>query len=186
MLEANAMAIDHVELVIHPVRLRILQSLESDSLTTQEIADRLPDVPKSSLYRHLRLLLESEFVGLAEIRLVKGIQEKVYQLSRPARLGPDDIAGLSADDHLRYFTIYLMTLLRSFSDYLIQSPAIDFVADRTGYSEVTFWANRHELDGFTAKLNESLIPLIENEPEEGRSQHKIAVIMYPEGTRKAK
>ena len=182
------MAIDNVELVIHPVRLRILQSLESEPLTTQEIADRLPDVPKSSLYRHLRLLLESEFVGVAEIRLVQGIQEKVYQLSRPARLGPDDITGLSADDHLRYFTIYLMTLLRGFSVYLAQTAVIDFVADRAGYSEVSFWASRQELDLFSATINEALLPLIENEPDQGRQRHKIAVITYPagipEGTRK--
>jgi DNA-binding transcriptional ArsR family regulator len=182
--EASAMAMDNVELVIHPVRLRILQCLENESLTTQEIADRLPEVPKSSLYRHLRLLLASDFVDVAEIRVVQGIQEKVYQLSRPARLGADDLAGLTADDHARYFTTYLMTLLRGFSDYLFQSPAIDFVADRTGYSEVTFWASTQELDGFAVKLNEALIPLLENEADEGRSQRKIAIIMHPEGTRK--
>ena len=38
-----------------------------------------------------------------------------------------------------------------------------------------------ELDGFAAKLNEALLPLMENEPDEGRRQHKIAVIMHPKG-----
>lgn len=177
------MTVDTVELVIHPVRLRILQSLERGPQTTQEIAERLPDVPKSSLYRHLRLLRKSDFVDVAEVRLVQGIQEKVYQLSRPARLGPADIAGLSADDHLRYFTTYLMTLLRSFSDYLSSSTELDFVADRAGYNEVTFWASGKELDVFSAKLNEVLMPLIKNSPGEDRHRHKIALITYPERKR---
>ncbi|UCG23539.1 MAG: helix-turn-helix domain-containing protein [Chloroflexota bacterium] len=173
------MAINSVELVIHPVRLRILQSLESGEKTTQEIADRLPDVPKSSLYRHLRLLLEGEFVIVAEIRLVQGIQEKVYELSRPARLGAEDVADLTADDHLRYFTTYLMTVLRGFSDYLSESGEIDFIADRVGYSEVSFWATGRELDEFAAQLNRALTPLLENLEGEGRRRRKLAVIGHP-------
>ena len=70
------MDLDKVELIIHPVRLRIMQAMGAEKLTTQEIAERLPDVPKSSLYRHLKLLLEGEMIGLAETRLVHGIQER--------------------------------------------------------------------------------------------------------------
>ena len=178
------MTIDSVELVIHPVRLRILQSLESGPLTTQQMADLLPDVPKSSLYRHLKLLLEGEFVAVAEIRLVQGIQEKLYELSRPVLLGPEDIAELSTDDHLRYFTTYMMTLLRGFASYLDRPMAIDFVVDRAGYSEVAFWATRQELDTFATKLNEAMTPLLSNKVDKGRQRHKIAIITYPEITRK--
>ena len=173
------MTVDNAELVIHPVRLRILLCLQSGELTTQEIADCLPDVPKSSLYRHLRLLLEGQFVSVAEIRLVQGIQEKVYILSRPARLGPEDMADLSAEDHLRYFTTYLMTLLRGFSDYLSDSTEIDFEADRVGYNEVSFWTNKQELDDFSVQLNNALRPLLENHEGEGRWWHKVAVIGHP-------
>ncbi len=180
------MTVNDVELVIHPVRLRILQSLESGALTTQEIAERLPDVPKSSLYRHLRLLLKSDFVSIAEIRLVQGIQEKVYELNRPARRGQEDISGLSADDHLRYFTTYLMTLLRGFSDYISESSEIDFAADRVGYSEVSFWATGQELDDFSGLLDSALVPLLKNGEDQDRKQRKIAVIGHPMLTRGSK
>lgn len=169
----------NVEMVIHPVRLRILLCLENEPLTTQEIANLLPDIPKSSLYRHLRLLLESDFVTVSEIRVVKGIQEKVYELSRPARLGPADIAGLTVDDHLCYFTTYLMTLLRGFSEYLSNTVEADFVADRVGYNEVSFWASGQELDVFSAKLNEALLSLIDNSAGQGRKRRKIAIISHP-------
>ncbi|MCA9994758.1 MAG: helix-turn-helix domain-containing protein, partial [Anaerolineales bacterium] len=54
-----------IELVIHPVRFQILRALGTDALTTQEISDRLPDTPKSSIYRHLKLLLEHNLIVLA-------------------------------------------------------------------------------------------------------------------------
>jgi DNA-binding transcriptional ArsR family regulator len=174
------MTSDDLEVVIHPVRLRILQSLEAGPRTTQQIADNLTDVPKSSLYRHLKLLLESEFVTVSKIRVVQGIQEKVYQLNRPARLGPEEVAGVSAEDHLRYFTTYLMVLLRGFSKYLSVTPEPDFVADRAGYSEVSFWATNAELDVLARAINEALMPLLQQEAGQGRRRQRMAFITYPD------
>ena len=174
---------DNAEMVIHPVRLRILQSLAGGPKTTQQIAEQLSDVPVSSLYRHIKLLLNSEFITVAEIHVVQGIQEKVYELNRPARLGPDDMAGISAEDHLRYFTNYLMVLLRGFSGYLFSSTEPDFAADRTGYTELSFWATQEEVDAFTASINEALKPLIKNKADEGRRRRRIAIILFPENER---
>ncbi|MGD8856475.1 MAG: helix-turn-helix domain-containing protein [Chloroflexota bacterium] len=174
------MGSEDLEVVIHPVRLRILQSLETGPKTTQQIANRLTDVPKSSLYRHLKLLLRSEFVTVSKIRVVQGIQEKIYQLNRPARLGPEAVAGVSADEHLRYFTTYLMVLLRGFSNYLSSSPEPNFVEDRAGYSEVSFWASRDELDELAKKINEALLPLLQQESDQGRRRHRMAFITYPD------
>lgn len=177
---------EDLEIVIHPIRLRILQSLEAGPRTTLQIAEKLTDVPKSSLYRHLKLLLKSEFVTVSNIRVVQGIQEKVYQLNRPARLGPEAVSGASADDHLRYFTTYLMVLLRGFSNYLSDSPDPDFVADRAGYSEVSFWASNSELDALAKKINEALRPLLQQEPGKSRRRHRMALITYPDHDKETK
>jgi DNA-binding transcriptional ArsR family regulator len=174
------MSSEDLEVVIHPVRLRILQSLEAGPRTTQQIAEKLADVPKSSLYRHLKLLLESEFVGVSKIRVVQGIQEKVYQLNRPARLGPEAVADVSVDDHLRYFTTYLMVLLRGFSNYLLSSPEPDFVEDRAGYSEVSFWASDDEFDTLVKNMNQALLPLLEQSNGESRKRRRMAVVTYPD------
>jgi DNA-binding transcriptional ArsR family regulator len=174
------MSSEDLEVVIHPVRLRILQSLEAGPRTTQQIADKLSDVPKSSLYRHLKLLLKSEFVSVSKIRVVQGIQEKVYQLNRPARLGPEAVADISADDHLRYFTTYLMVLLRGFSNYLSSSLEPDFVEDRAGYSEVSFWASDVEFDTLVQNMNQALLPLLEQPAGEGRRRRRMAIITYPD------
>jgi DNA-binding transcriptional ArsR family regulator len=172
-----------INLIIHPVRFRILQTLAVEPLTTQEIAEKLPSVPKSSIYRHLKVLLEGKVVGVAEARLVKGIQERTYQLVQRPYLGPDDMSGLTPDEHLDYFAIYLMTVLQGFADYLADAAEkgdqIDLLADRVGYTEAIFFANRDELELFQRRVNQALAELVGNQGGEDRQRHKIALITHP-------
>ncbi len=177
------MSENKIEMIIHPVRFRILQSLMVDSLTTQEIADHLPDVPKSSIYRHLKLLLDAEFVAVADTRMVKGIQEKRYQLAQRPYLGADDMAGLTADAHLRYFTTYFMTILRGFDEYLTSTEKedgkIDLAADQVGYTEVIFNVTVDEMNSFQSAINQLVMEYMNNKPGEGRQQRKLAIITHP-------
>ena len=92
-----------LDLILHPQRLRIIQTLAGGALTTQEIADRLPGVPKSSIYRQLKALLDGRIVSVVETRPVKGVEERVYQLDVQTAVAPQDLADLTPDDHLRYF-----------------------------------------------------------------------------------
>ena len=168
-----------IELIIHPVRFQILRAIGQEALTTQEIADRLPDTPKSSIYRHLKLLLDHNLIVVAETRLVNGIQEKTYRLDQPARLGTEDVADLSVDDHVRFFTTYAVTLVQDYADYVTQNAPIDMLVDRTGYTEAIFYATTAELDAFSAAFNEALLKLMGNEPGNGRSRRKLAIVSQP-------
>jgi len=170
------------DLILHPVRFRILQTLPGETLTTQEIAERLADVPKSSLYRHLKLLLEGEMIVVAEARLVNGIQEKTYQLAQRPYLGPDDMADLSAAEHVQYFTTYIMNVLREFANYAEtagKTGSLDLLADRVGYSEAVFYAAPAEMDTLEADINAAFAKIGENGPGNGRVKRKFAFISHP-------
>lgn len=166
---------------MHPVRFRILQTLAAETLTTQEIDDRLPDVPQSSIYRHLKLLLKGEIISVAEKRLVHGIQERTYRLAQRPYLSAEDMAGMSANEHLRTFTTYIMTLLQGFTDYLeLAGETPDLLADRVGYTEALFWADAAEMDQFQAALNEAILPFLQQERgDNGRRRRKIALVSHP-------
>lgn len=169
------------ELIIHPVRFRIMRTLAERPLTTAQIAAQMPDTPKSSIYRHLKLLLEGEAIALADTRLINGIQEKVYQLAKAPYLDAADIQQATADDHLHYFTNYTVSLLSGFAHYLQTANNIDFVADNTGYTEATFYANDAEMLAMQTALNKALLPLFANDgTENGRRKRKIAIIIHPE------
>jgi len=173
------LGLSKADLIMHPARFMVLQSLAGQQLTTQEISEAIPSVPKSSLYRHLKILLDGGMIEVAEIRPVKGIQEKVYRLDKAPYLGPEDMSGVTKDKHIRYFASYLATFLQGFADYLDSSERLDLLADRVGYTEAKFYTNIEELDQFSKDLNQALIPLLKNKPGKDRHQHKFAVITYP-------
>lgn len=171
------------ELIIHPVRLRILRDIGNGASTTQEIADRLGDVPKSSVYRHIKLLLEGDLVAVADTRLVNGIQEKSYQITQPPVLGPGDVALWTAEDHVSYFTTYVLTLLHDYANYVSRTEAeqgvIDMLADRVGYREVNFFATPQELDVTIGEMGAALMPLLKKEAGNGRRRYKLATVLHP-------
>lgn len=158
--------------------------MANETLTTQEISDRLPDVPTSSIYRHLKHLLEGEVLAVAETRLVNGIQEKTYHLRQLPALGPDDMAGLTADDHIRYFTTYALMLLHDFiayaEDAATRPEGIDMVRDMVGYREVIFHATPEELATILQTMNQALRPLIQQPPAPGRRVYKLATVLHPQ------
>lgn len=168
-----------IELIIHPVRFQILRAIGTGTLTTQDIANRLPDTPKSSIYRHLKLLLEHNLIVVAETRLVNGIQEKTYRLEQPARLGPEDMNVLSVDDHIRFFTTYALTLVQDYAEYVSKNAPVDMLADRTGYTEVAFYATTAELDTFQMEINTAVMKLLNNKPGDGRTRRKLAIVSQP-------
>ncbi len=172
-----------VNAMMHPVRLRILQVLGSDELTTNEIAERMQDIPKSSIYRYLKVLLGAELVAIAGTRLVKGIEEKRYVVARSLYLNGDDVAGMSVDDHVRAFATYMLLVQQGFTNYLRTSADsdkhIDMTEDRAGYTEVQFYATDAEFDAAMLALNQALRPLLHNSATDNRHARKLITITHP-------
>lgn len=181
------MTLNKAELIVHPLRLRIIQALGSEQLTASEISAALPDAPRSSIYRHLRLLLEGGMIQVAETRLVNGIQEKVYAMARSAFLRGEDVAGLSAAQHEQMFAIWMATAMQSFTAFLQRSTAEhgrpELATDMAGYTEAVFYATDEEMAALSNALNGALLPFIGRQPlsEAGsrRRKRKLATITHP-------
>ncbi len=174
---------NRVDLILHPVRFRILESLVGESLTTQAIAERLPEVPKSTIYRHVRLLLENDMIAVDETHPVRGAVEKSYRLNQPIRLSAGEMAELTPEEHVHYFRTYVMALVQGFSNFVhsaAEGERVDMVTLRAGYTETPLFATTAELDEAFAALNQALFRLAQNPPGEGRRKHKFVFITHPE------
>lgn len=170
-------------LILHPVRFRILESLSGESLTTRVIADRLSDVPKSTIYRQIKLLLENDMIAIDDTRPVRGAMEKTYRLNRPMRLAAEEVAGWTPEEHIQYFRAYTVVLQQGFSGYVhaaADGGKVDMVADRSGYTETLLFATMAELDEMFSAINQAVIRLAGNTAGEGRHKHRIAFITYPD------
>ena len=70
-----------MKLILHPVRMKIIQSLlNGKNLTVQQLSQRAKDVPQATLYRHLNKLLEADFIQVVQENQIRGTVEKVYAL----------------------------------------------------------------------------------------------------------
>ncbi|MBC6955455.1 MAG: ArsR family transcriptional regulator [Chloroflexi bacterium] len=168
-------------LIVHPVRLRILQALVRRERTTHQIADALPDVPVSSLYRHLRLLLEGGYIEIASTRSVNGIEEKTYQLSdsKPALLADQDFEGLDKAGLQQVFSLLTGMILTSFHAYLDATPDPDWKRDRLSCAEFTFFATPDEYDALWTQVWDLLQSAEARPAAAGRVPRKIAIAGYP-------
>jgi DNA-binding transcriptional ArsR family regulator len=166
--------------IMHPIRMRILLNLSSQSLTSRELSERLQDVSQATLYRHIKVLYEADLLQVIEERQVRNVTEKVYTLSPgSASLSPEDISTATADDHIRFFTVFVSSLLADFSRYL-ETEDVDFARDGVGYSQVPLNLTDEELTGFTQKLNHLILPLLGNELTEGRVRRAFSTILIPD------
>jgi DNA-binding transcriptional ArsR family regulator len=73
-----------LDLVTHPVRLRILMALAGVERTAQQIAATMSDIPTSSIYRHLQKLLDAGIVEVTAQRQIRGAVEKTLRIVREA------------------------------------------------------------------------------------------------------
>src|SRR5260370_30416561 len=80
------------DLIIHPVRLRIIQAFAAgQQLPAQQVFALLPDVPQPSLYRHLKTLVDGGVLALVEAPPVRSFYAKLYTLApAPTHGGPAD------------------------------------------------------------------------------------------------
>ena len=62
--------------LLHPVRLRIIQTLLADgNLTPHQLHAHLVDVPIATLYRHVNHLASHGLIEVAQERQVRGTSE---------------------------------------------------------------------------------------------------------------
>lgn len=170
-----------LNLILHPVRLRIIQTLVRRERNTQHIAEALPDIPVSSLYRHLRLLLESGYIEIASTRSVNGIEEKTYRTSetKPPLLSDADFEGLTKDELAQAFSMLVGMILTSFQEYLDATPEPEWRRDRLGCAEFTFFATPDEYNKLWASVWTTLADAEKSPAAPGRLRRKVAVASYP-------
>jgi DNA-binding transcriptional ArsR family regulator len=174
-------ATSRADLILHPVRMRLLVALARRQLTAGQLTELLPDVPQATLYHHLGLLTRAGLLHVVSERPVRGTVEKRYALADDtAVLSAADLAHASREDHLRYFTLFVASLLADFARYLQQDAPLDFVADGVGYRETPFYLSDEEFAQAAAAVNHALLPFLGNQPAPHRRRRLFATIVFPD------
>lgn len=171
---------DAVELLLHPVRLRIVHALGAEhALTTAQLSARMPDVGKVTVYRHVALLAEGGFLEVDGEQRVRGAVERRYRLrqDRPS-IGADDAASMSLEDHRRGFAAAMAALIGEFSAYLDRDGA-DPIRDAVSYRQGTLWLTPEELAEMGAELLRVLRTRLSNPPTDDRTPYLLSAVLFP-------
>jgi DNA-binding transcriptional ArsR family regulator len=172
--------VDTLELLLHPVRVRIVHAMSGGrTRTTSDLCASLPDVPKTTLYRHVGLLAEAGVLEVEGEQRVHGAVERRYRLRRTqAKIDPDTAASMSLEDHRHGFAAAMAALLAEFNAYLDRDHA-DPTADSVGYIQVPLWLRQDELAELIGELRSVIVSRMDNEPSADRSLHLLSPILFP-------
>lgn len=175
-------AVDTLDLLLHPVRLRIVHAMSgAHTRTTSDLCAGLPDVPKTTVYRHVGLLAEAGVLEVVDEQRVHGAVERHYRLRREqAGIDADMAASMSLDEHRHGFAAAMAALHAEFNAYLDRDGA-DPTADSVGYRQGTVWLSPGELAEMIDELRDVLASRAGNEPAPDRSPHLLSMILFPTG-----
>ena len=169
-----------VELLIHPVRLRIVQALLGDrALTTADLRRELADVSPATLYRQVATLLEGDVLEVSEERKVRGALERTYRL-RPTSLVVDGVeaARLTPEQHAQAFMTFVAGLLDDFDRYLARGD-VDLLRDNVGYRHLALYLSDDEVAELIADLQRVLRPRLELAAAPDRKRRMFSTILMP-------
>jgi hypothetical protein len=168
------------DLLLHPVRMRIVKAFLGDrALTTAQLAAEIDDVPAGSLYRHVGILTRAGVLQVVAERRVRGAVERTYTLRLLAvRIQPDEVAAMTAEEHAQAFMAYVAGLLDDFDRYLAAGPP-DPARDGADYRVAGVWLTDAELTGFARDLSTVIQPRLANAPGGGRRRRMLYTVLLP-------
>ncbi|MEN2740355.1 helix-turn-helix domain-containing protein [Microbacterium sp. X-17] len=171
---------ERADLLIHPVRIRIVHALTGQRiLTAHDLHELLTDVSLASLYRQLALLVDGGILEVVAERRNRGTVERSYQLSvdRPP-VDAETVASATPNDHRRAFTIAVTTLLSEFGAYLDRPDAAP-MNDLVGYQQMSLWLSHEELAEFLTQLGRLITAVRAQQPEPGRERYLFSPVIFP-------
>jgi DNA-binding transcriptional ArsR family regulator len=180
--------VNTLDLILHPVRLRILHAMSGGrTRTTSDLCASLPNVSKPTVYRQVALLVEGGLLEVMSEQRVRGAVERRYRLHRARAVIDGDIAAsMSLEDHRRGFAAAMAGLAGEFNAYLDRGHA-DPTADSVGYRQIPLRLTRGELNEVIDQVRSIVMPRMENQRAHDRRLYLLSPIIFPieDGTRLA-
>jgi DNA-binding transcriptional ArsR family regulator len=168
------------EILLHPVRLRIVLALGAQQMTTSQLAERLPDVAHATLYRQVATLAEAGLLAVVDERRIRGGVERTYALvTEAAQLGPADAAAMSPGELLRGFVLFAGALIEAFARYTEHAGARP-VDDGVSFRQAALWLNAQERAELSTRLRTTLGPYLENRPTAERQRLLLSTVLVPD------
>lgn len=161
------------EIMLHPVRMRIVQELAArQSMTTTELCERIEDVPRTTMYRHIGILLDSSIASVVSEKKIRGSLERTLALNAGELTKHNTLENASQNA-----LSFLMNRYTRFHKYFSgENP--DPGRDKVFLNNTVLMMSDDEFDQFLSELRGLLIKY-SFEVAAGRKVRDISVISAP-------
>ncbi|GCE14992.1 helix-turn-helix domain-containing protein [Tengunoibacter tsumagoiensis] len=159
---------DKAEVLMHPVRIKIVAAISRGVQTAQQLGQELPEVATPTLYNHLNLLLKAGLIEIVKEQKKRGTYERTYTLpAEGAVLRPEDLSQIAPEQMMKYFQIFAINMLGDMARYL-EGPHDPNYQD-VGYRQTPLYISDEEMPLFIQQLHNFLLPWLTKQPDE---EHK--------------
>lgn len=170
-------------LLLHPIRLQIVTAFSNQQMTVRELAEIIPNVPMTTLYRHINALVEGGVLQIASETQVRGTVERTYALAVRPSLNADDLRGMKKQDYQQAFMIYLSSLMSITQRYLDRKgddEEFNPLADGMDLSLGTLNLSDEEFKDLNQRILELIFSSADNPPGMGRKPRTFTYLFIPQ------
>lgn len=168
-----------VDCLSDPYRCQLfVEILRGTCSKASELHARCPNIPRATMYRHLRRLTEDGLIEVVDEVKKRGTVERTYAPVR--RVFEDMEAALRTNPSEMYFSMFLqfvLSFVQQFRDYC-DDPDAD-VAQGCGFSMGPVLGTDQEINEALREIADIVKRLGENQPAEGRKLHTVGLILSP-------
>lgn len=161
------------EIMLHPIRMRIIQELaRREATTTNEICEKISDVPRTTLYRHIKILIDNNIAEVISKEKIRGTFERTIALNIPQVTKHNTVEN-AAENAFGF----LMSNYGKFHSYFNgENP--DPGKDKIFLNNTVMMMNDSEYDQFLGELQKLMLKY-DFDSEEDRKPRDISIISAP-------
>jgi DNA-binding transcriptional ArsR family regulator len=161
------------EIMLNAIRMRIIQELSAgQSITATELCEKISDVPRTTMYRHIKILIDNNILCVVSEKKVRGSLERTIALNIPEITKYNTIENAS---HNAFG--FLMCNYAKFHSYFSGENA-DPARDRIFFNNTVLMMSDTEFDQFLKEFREILLKY-NFAVASGRKARDISVISAP-------
>ncbi|HBE9108304.1 helix-turn-helix domain-containing protein [Clostridioides difficile] len=163
---------DIAKLILNPARLRILQYIRlNSSVRTSDIVKYLNDIPRATVYHHVKILEENNMIEVIEENRVRGTIEKVYALK-------EYTTSMEGETFVALSTAFYVGLMQEMNEYFSRKEQ-DHKKDNVFFSSALLYMSDNEYENLLKSIADLLKPYIEQKPKSNLKLRKLSIISSP-------
>ena len=159
--------------MLNPVRMRIIQEVSTrQNITATELCERISDVPRTTMYRHINILLSNNILSVISEKKIRGSLERTLALNI-GEISKNNTLENASQNALGFMMNKYARFHNYFSD---ENP--DPAKDKIFLNNSVMMMDDDEFDQFLSELR-GLIIKYNFKVANGRKARDISIISSP-------